>query len=364
MDRDVILVTMNYRLGVFDFMSTEDEVVSGNMGLKDQNLALKWVAENIQHFGGDPKNISLLGVSAGGSSVHYHYLSKMSKGLFVNGMSFSGTALWPWAYDPQPLVTAKRLASIARCTAESNLEMVECLRRKPERALTNATSEMLRQTTSRYFYYPFFMPVAERNVEDCFVNRPPEKILKSGDVYNAPWVTGIVSEEGGSTVSGLAFNQEALSFIDENWETLTPYMLMYNKTQPLNRHSDIALTVRSRYIGENHKLKSNDSITLWGLLDMKTHESFSIVTEKSARLQAAANKHPVYAYYYSYRAAQSHSELLSKTKFDFGVIHLDDILLILENDYVDPSTTSNDKQMLDKMLDFWYSTITTGNPDL
>lgn len=43
-----------------------------------------------------------------------------------------------------------------------------------------------------------------------------------------------------------------------------------------------------------------------------------------------------------------------------GVIHLDDILLILENDYIDPTTTSTDEQMLEKMLDFWYSTITTG----
>lgn len=64
------------------FLSTEDEVVSGNMGLKDQSLALRWVSENIEWFGGDPQKLTLVGTSAGGSSVHYHYLSPMSAGLF------------------------------------------------------------------------------------------------------------------------------------------------------------------------------------------------------------------------------------------------------------------------------------------
>lgn len=143
MDRDVILVTFNYRLGLFGFLSTEDSVVSGNMGLKDQNLAIKWVVENIKRFGGDPKQISLFGASAGASSVHFHYLSKMSAGLFKNGVSFSGTALSPWAYDPKPMENTKRLAAVVNCTTDSSDAMVECLKKIPANGLAEGTKEIL-----------------------------------------------------------------------------------------------------------------------------------------------------------------------------------------------------------------------------
>jgi len=62
------------------FLDTTDGEVSGNMGMKDQVLALKWVKDNIQQFGGDPNLITAIGMSAGGASVNYHMLSPMSKG--------------------------------------------------------------------------------------------------------------------------------------------------------------------------------------------------------------------------------------------------------------------------------------------
>ena len=55
--------------------------VPGNAGLKDQNMALKWVKKNIYNFGGNPENVTLFGESAGGCSVHHHMISEQSKGL-------------------------------------------------------------------------------------------------------------------------------------------------------------------------------------------------------------------------------------------------------------------------------------------
>ena len=83
LDKDVILVTMNYRLGIFGFFSTGDSAAPGNFGMKDQVLALKWVQENIKEFGGDANRVTLFGEGAGGSSVSFHTLSDSSTGKFM-----------------------------------------------------------------------------------------------------------------------------------------------------------------------------------------------------------------------------------------------------------------------------------------
>lgn len=75
----VVVVTVNYRLGPLGFLCLPDVGIHGNMGLKDQRMSLAWVRENIKGFGGNPDNVTIFGQSAGGSSVHLHYLSENSR---------------------------------------------------------------------------------------------------------------------------------------------------------------------------------------------------------------------------------------------------------------------------------------------
>lgn len=74
------MTSINFITDFLGFLSTQDEAVPGNNGLKDQVLALKWVKQNIGSFGGNPDSITLSGFSAGAASVHYHYLSPLSEG--------------------------------------------------------------------------------------------------------------------------------------------------------------------------------------------------------------------------------------------------------------------------------------------
>ena len=82
MVHDIILVTLNYRLGPLGFLSLGNQEIPGNAGMLDQVAALQWVQDNIHRFGGDPDNVTLMGQSAGSFSTTYHLVSPKSKGLF------------------------------------------------------------------------------------------------------------------------------------------------------------------------------------------------------------------------------------------------------------------------------------------
>lgn len=99
--KGIVVVTVNYRLGIFGFfshpeLSEESEYNgSGNYGLLDQNLALKWVRDNIKAFGGDPKKVTIAGESAGSISVSYQMASPLSKDLIAGAIGESGAGIHP-----------------------------------------------------------------------------------------------------------------------------------------------------------------------------------------------------------------------------------------------------------------------------
>lgn len=96
--RDVVVVSINYRLGPLGFLTTGDEVAKGNYGLWDQTLALQWIQNHISSFGGDPNNVTICGESAGGISVDMLALSPHSNKLFHKFYAISGTSYCLFAF--------------------------------------------------------------------------------------------------------------------------------------------------------------------------------------------------------------------------------------------------------------------------
>lgn len=127
MDRDIVFVTMNYRIGTLGFMSTGTKECVGNMGLKDQVMALKWIRNNIARFGGDPNSVTIMGYSAGAMSATLHMVSPMSRGLFHRVIAMSGAATAQWEIPTEQMDLAKRQAKIFGCADDTAENIINCL---------------------------------------------------------------------------------------------------------------------------------------------------------------------------------------------------------------------------------------------
>ena len=119
MDKDIVLVTFNYRLAVLGGLFINGTQVPGNQCMRDQVLALQWVQENIEQFGGDKSRVTIFGESAGGMSVMNHVLSPMSSGLFSAAIAMSGSPLSPFVgIDKHPRHYGLQLAKQLGCNLE------------------------------------------------------------------------------------------------------------------------------------------------------------------------------------------------------------------------------------------------------
>ena len=128
----VIVVTLNYRLGVLGFfahpaLTAEGSGSSGNYGLMDQQAALRWVRRNISAFRGDPQRVTIFGESAGGLSVHSHLASPLSADLFHRAIVESGA----YALIQPPLAVAEAQGAAVAAAAGCADQTLECLRAAP-----------------------------------------------------------------------------------------------------------------------------------------------------------------------------------------------------------------------------------------
>ncbi len=138
-NKGVVVVTLNYRLGALGFMShaaltAEQAGSSGNYGLMDQQAALRWVKNNIANFSGNANNITIVGESAGGFSVHSLVASAGSAGLFNKAIAMSGAYPFGAAQDSLAVAQAKGAgvaAAVAAATSTAACTTVDCLRALP-----------------------------------------------------------------------------------------------------------------------------------------------------------------------------------------------------------------------------------------
>lgn len=358
-NNDLVYVSVNYRLGPFGFLSTQDNVVPGNNGLKDQSLALKWVQENIAHFGGDNQKVTIAGNSAGGASVHLHYLSPMSRGLFARGISSSGSPLMPWAFTEEPLQKAKVLANSLLCPTDNNEIMIKCLRQRPSRQICSQLRDLFQPWMSNPFTP--FGPVVENTTRQSFLSEHPYQMLAEGNVYDCPLLASITTEEGLYPAGLFVHRQDLLKSLNDEWHNIAPHLLDYNYTVPSHKKDFVSDKIKSFYFGNaDISVDTRDKV-----VEMMGDRLFSADMNHAMRLHASSTTSPVFFYIFAYRGEGSLSEFLSGTKENFGTSHFDDIYYLLSPvEYGFMLQSEADKAMKNAMINIWASFIKTGQPTL
>ena len=195
----VVLVTINYRLGVFGFFAhpaltrESPHHASGNYGLMDQILALEWVRANIASFGGDPDNVTVFGQSAGSMDTGMLMTSPLASGLFEKAINESGAAFSPPVI---PLAEAERYGqeAAAALNAPAGARGIAYLRKIP-------AADLLTKLGTRATQWPDgFTP----DVDGWVIPRSPDEVLAAGQEAAIPLLLGTTSREFGTSVQANA----------------------------------------------------------------------------------------------------------------------------------------------------------------
>ena len=194
-ETNLVIVTIQYRLSLFGLLYLDDENAPGNQGLFDQNLALKWIYDNIEYFGGDNKKITIFGESCGSISVSLHLLSNFSNGLFQSAIMQSGASTAHWPVHSKSLAL-ERNTNILRnigCDNNTNVqELIECVKNMdPIKALEKVNEYFFTNERRSLVDSPFF-PVIDGN----FLEDEPSNLLANGKFNQVPLLIGSNKNEG------------------------------------------------------------------------------------------------------------------------------------------------------------------------
>ena len=182
--RGVVLVSANYRLGVFGFFAHPELTAesthhaSGNYGLMDQVAALKWVHDNVAKFGGDPRNVTVFGESAGSLDINVLMTSPLTKGLFARLIGESGPVVAP----PSLAEGEKKGLSVA---ANLKANSLKTLRALPAEDLQKATGQGL----------SFLGPLLGVVVDGWVLPKPPFRVFETGQEHRVDLLLGSNARE-------------------------------------------------------------------------------------------------------------------------------------------------------------------------
>ncbi|XP_074497801.1 acetylcholinesterase-like [Sebastes fasciatus] len=343
----VVVVSMNYRLGAFGFLSLPDNKnFQSNAGLLDQRLALRWVANNIASFGGDSKKVTLFGESAGSASVGLHLLSPGSQDLFQRAVMQSGAPNAPWATISQDEAWRRsmKLATLLGCPQSPPAALEACLQQADAKEITSKQHDVFIKPSA--IALPF-VPLADGD----FLPDEIEVLLSTGTLPKKEVLFGLNKDEGTYFVNygvpGVTLNQ---SLVTRNEFQKGVAMLMPHASDVTR---DAAIFQYTDWTDVNNGTKNRDLLaSLYG-----GQMFFCPVLEFAHRYSQRGGKS--FLYHFDHRSSGN------PWPEWMGVMHGDEINFVFGMPLnASLGYTKNEVNMTKKFMKHWGNFARTGNPSI
>ncbi|XP_006882582.1 PREDICTED: liver carboxylesterase 1 [Elephantulus edwardii] len=347
---DVVVVAIQYRLGIWGFFSTGDEHSPGNWGHLDQVAALHWVQKNIANFGGNPGSVTIFGESAGGISVSALVLSPLAKNLFHRAISESGVAFASVLFKNESRSAAEQIAIFAGCKTTTSAVMVHCLRQKTEDELLEVTLKM------KFFSidllgdpresYPFLPMV----VDGVFLPKSLEEIVAKKQFNTVPYIIGMNKQEFGWIIPTLMGYPLSEGKLDQK----TAASLLWKSYPLVAVPEELIPVVTEEYLGRTDDLAKKKDL----FLDLLGDAMFVVPSVTAARHHRDAGA-PTYVYEFQHRPSFS-SEMKPKTVI---ADHGDELFSVFGAPFLKEGGTEEEVKLSKMVMKLWANFARTGNPN-
>lgn len=345
-EKDVVVVTLNYRCGVLGFLSMNTPEVPGNAGLKDQVQALRWIKENIHNFGGNSGNITIFGESAGGAAVSILTASPLTKGLISKAIIQSGTALSNWTVQRTPIENARNLAKSLGCESDDPEEVLDFLNATSAKELVEAHEKLSPMELFPEVYNAFGVVIEKEfpGVE-AVITEPFIDLLTSGRIAETPIMIGSTSLE-------FAFERKT-----DDLQVFIPEELKIERNS--EQALEIAEQIKTLYFKGSH----TGVESLPEYFELLSDTTINVDTHRHVQYLINVSKKPIYYYKFDYVGELNISK---KVLNSFGLkraMHMDELGYLFRNDLQkDVEPTTLDIKMRERMLRLWTNFAKSGNP--
>ncbi|PZC83636.1 hypothetical protein B5X24_HaOG200144 [Helicoverpa armigera] len=349
--RKVIVVTINYRVGAFGFLCLGLKEASGNMGLKDQLAALKWIQKNIAYFSGNPDSITLFGESAGAVSVHYLNLNPSAKGLFHRAIMQSGSIMMPQDFSYQPLQQASKVAKRLGYNTSDPSELLKIFKNSTANDIVRAS--FVDQNNNALGPY-LFGPCVETAVPNGrpFITQQPGVLLKTTDL-SVPVIIGFNNKEGINWAS----NYAPLTDPNKIRSYLIPVIPSYLEFGNPSDQATFVNDIIKKYFANNTDIN--------GLIEYFTDALVAFPITLTSEHSSQKSDATVFNYYFKYDSIRNLNKFLTRLPTEPGASHGDDLLYMFQPAVFAalPSTRTVAK-MIATITKLWTSFAKTGKPTI